>query len=169
MYVWCIYVCMYVCMCVFVCVCVWCSYVGRCVHTYRRMQVCVGLCASMCVCLDGCSKVGINECMLNTSRTHINAKEVRYLLVAFSLKTYFYNISMNTITQEVCCINFPSHIPKSIVSFWTKQLLSQWHPPKVHSKVRCTNMVLPRVCLSPQHVKASLIWSMPSAGIPNLP
>ena len=53
---------------------------------------------------------------------------------------------------------FSTHIPKSVVSFRTKQLLRRLHPPKEHSEVRCINMVLPRVRLSTRHVKASLIF-----------
>ena len=50
-------------------------YVGGCMRTY----VCV-----ICMCVYERSKVGTNECMLNTSCTHVNTKEVRYTLVVFS-------------------------------------------------------------------------------------
>ena len=56
------------------------------------------MCVCVRVCVYGRCKVGTNEFMLNTSHTHVSAKEVRYPLVAFSLKTHFYNISMKTIT-----------------------------------------------------------------------
>ena len=86
--------------------------------TWVSVFVRTGGCTCVCVVLaDGRTKVGTNECMLNTSRTHVRAKEVRCPLFAFSLKNHFYNISMTSITQEVRCINFPLHIPKSVVSF----------------------------------------------------
>ena len=76
---------MYVCMYVTV-------YVGGCMRLYGRVHVCV------CARVDRRSKIGTNQCMLNTSRMHLSAKEVCYPLVAFSLKTHFCNISMKTIT-----------------------------------------------------------------------
>ena len=47
--------------------------VRGCMRTYGRVHVCV------CARADGRSKVGTNACMLNTSSTHVCAKEVRYL------------------------------------------------------------------------------------------
>ena len=72
---------LYVC-CMYVC-----GYVRGWVHANVRVGA--------CVCKDGRSEVGTNECMLNTSCTHVNAKDVRYLLVAFSIKTHFYNMYFN--------------------------------------------------------------------------
>ena len=46
-----------------------------------------------------------------------------------------------------------------------KQLFSRLHPPKVHIEVCGIHLVLPRLCLSPRHVKVRLISSMPSAGM----
>ena len=50
-------------------------------HTVRagaRVCVCVCACVRVCVRTDGRSKkVGTNECMLNTSHTHVSAKVVQ--------------------------------------------------------------------------------------------
>ena len=43
-------------------------YVGGCMHTYGQVHVCVRAC--------GLSKVGTNECMFNTSRTHVRRKKL---------------------------------------------------------------------------------------------
>ena len=72
------------------------TYVRACVCMW--VDVCVRTREGTCVCADGRGKVGTNECMLNTSRTHASVKEVHYPLVSFSLKMHFYNISMKTIT-----------------------------------------------------------------------
>ena len=72
-------VCMYVC----VCVCV-CMHACDCVRGWMHAYIQAG--ARLCVCVDELGKEGTYECMLNTSCMHLNAKEVRYLLVAFSLK-----------------------------------------------------------------------------------
>ena len=76
-------------------------YVCDCVRGWVHAYVRVGRCTYVCVGgggVDGRSKVGTNEFMLITSRTHATAKEVRYPLVAFSIKTLFHNISMKTVT-----------------------------------------------------------------------
>ena len=61
--------------------------------------------------------------------------------------------------------HFSSHIPKSVASFSAKRLLSRVHLQKARSKVGCIHMMLPPVCFSPRYVKASLIWSISSAGL----
>ena len=61
--------------------------------------------------------------------------------------------------------HFSCHIPKSVASFSAKQLLSRVHLQKVRYEVCCIHLMLPQVCLSPQYVKTSLIWSISSAGM----
>ena len=61
--------------------------------------------------------------------------------------------------------HFSPHVPKSVASFSAKRLLIGCIYKKERSEISCIHLMLPSVCLSPRYVKASLSWSISSAGM----